>query len=315
MPIPAKLRRSLAALSGAVPPRLRSAARPVARRLGLAAAEGDWWLATTPPWVIPADAGRSFGAWCIICRWTGERFLGREDGESADCPRCRSIARDRFLFWCFLTRTPDPFGMRVLETSPRLGEHYRERMRRWFDYTCSDFDSNSHRSELDLDLQAIDLPSNSLDVILTPHVLEHVPDTALALTELFRVLKPGGRMYLQVPLVYGRTSVPVVPEFHEDNTPVCFNFGWDLTDLLRDAGFDARVLVPAGYSAMLHGRHPFPPSPAEGFHVDELAADVRLDEIETVIDDEQATWLGIRPPYHFSTWEAIRPPAGGTDGR
>jgi hypothetical protein len=28
------------------------------------------------------------------------------------------------------------------------------------------------------------------------------------------------------------------------------------------------------------------------------------------MDDTQATHLGIRPPYHFSTWEAIRPATG-----
>ena len=33
--------------------------------------------------------------------------------------------------------------------------------------------------------------SADVDVILTPHVLEHVPDTARALSELFRVIAPG----------------------------------------------------------------------------------------------------------------------------
>ncbi|MGH9132609.1 MAG: class I SAM-dependent methyltransferase [Ilumatobacteraceae bacterium] len=306
------VRRTLATLAGMLPPGVRTKARPLARRLGLAAAEGDWWLATTPPWVLkPVDgsggSGGSGGVWCIVCRWSGDRFLGREDGEWAHCPRCGAIARDRYLLWCLLRHTPDPFGLSVLETSPRLGDEYRERMRRWFDYRCSDFDLQSHRADLHLDLQDIALPSESLDVILSPHVLEHVPDTAKALSELYRILRPGGRMYLQVPLVYGETSVPVVPEFHEDNTPVCFNFGWDLTDLLRDAGFAARVLVPIGYFEMLHGRRPLPTSPAEGFHTDQLADAVRLDELAVSMDDARADQLGIRPPYHFSTWEAVRP--------
>jgi SAM-dependent methyltransferase len=294
-----------ARLADAVPWGLRRVLRPVARRAGLAAAEGEWWRATTPPWVIPPLTS---GAWCIVCRWTGESFPGPAGGEWSQCPRCGSVGRDRFLLWCFLRRTPDPLGARVIETSPRLGREYRERMRQWFDYRCSDFDLQSHRADLHLDLQQIALPDASVDVILTPHVLEHVPDTARALHELHRILAPGGRMYLQVPLVYGTTSVPVVPEFHEDDTPVFFNFGWDLTDMVRAAGFDARVLVPEGYGEMLHGRRPFPPSPAEGFHVDQLAADVRLDEVEVAISEIEATALGIQPPYQFSTWEAIRGP-------
>jgi SAM-dependent methyltransferase len=194
-----------------------------------------------------------------------------------------------------------------LKQVPGLGEHYKDRMRRWFDYRCSDFDFHTHRGDLQLDLQAIGLRSESIDVLLSPHVLEHVRDTAAALSEAYRVLRPGGRMYLQVPLQNGRTAVPTVPEFHEDNVPVCFNFGWDLTDLLRDAGFEARVLIPSGYFEMLHGRQVFPLGARGGFDLEGLVAAVRLDDLEVVMDDAQAAGLGIRPACHFSTWEAIRP--------
>ncbi len=98
-------------------------------------------------------------------------------------------------------------GARVIETSPRLGGEYREYMQRWFSYRTSDFDLSAHRGDIQIDLQQIDLPDAAVDVVLTPHVLEHVPDTGKALSELFRVIAPGGRMYLQVPLVYGATSV------------------------------------------------------------------------------------------------------------
>ena len=94
-------------------------------------------------------------------------------------------------------------------------------MRRWLSYRASDFDLSAHRGDIQIDLQQIDMPDASVDVILTPHVLEHVPDTGRALAELFRVVAPGGRVYLQVPLVYGVTAAPTVPEFHADNTPCC----------------------------------------------------------------------------------------------
>jgi SAM-dependent methyltransferase len=290
-----------------VPEPVRNALRPFARSAGLAAQPGAWWESATPPWRSPTPTERSAARWCNVCRWYGDAFLGIADGESAECPRCGSIARDRFLLWCFLSRTEQPRDLRVLETSPRLGEHYRTRMRRWFDYTCSDFDLSTHRGDVVLDLQDIQLPDASVDVLLTPHVLEHVPDTARALREVIRILVPGGRMYLQVPLVYGTTAPPATPEFHADNTPVFFNFGWDLTDLLVDAGFTARVLVPDEYVELLAGRAPAPGSPAEGFHLDQLVADVRLSEIEAALDARTAGHLGIAPPYHFATWEAIRP--------
>ena len=109
-------------------------------------------------------------------------------------------------------------------------------MQRWFSYRTSDFDLSAHRGDIQLDLQQIDLPDASVDVILTPHVLEHVPDTDRALSELFRVIAPGGRMYLQVPLSRGQTAAPTTPEFHDDNTPVFWNFGWDLTDRRASGG-------------------------------------------------------------------------------
>jgi hypothetical protein len=303
LPRPTELRRVLAARTPAV---VKGLARPVARRFGLAAPPGEWWRAATPPWQAPTAAERRATRWCNVCRWSGPAFLGVIDGESADCPRCGSIARDRFLFWCFVNRTPQPAGRRVLETSPRLGDPYRSLMRRWFDYRCSDFDQRSHRADLEIDLQDIALPSESVDVLLAAHVLEHVPDTARALAEMHRILAPGGRLYLQVPLVYGATAPPVVPEFHADDTPVFFNFGWDLTDAVRAAGFDVTMLVPRVYHEMLSGRRPFPPSPAEGFHVDQLAAAVRIADLTPVLADDEARRLGIEPAYHFSTWEAIR---------
>ena len=103
---------------------------------------------------------------------------------------------------------PPALGLRVLETSPRLGDEYRRAMGRWFDYRCSDYDERAHRGMLRLDLQAIDLPDATVDVLLTPHVVEHVPDTDRALAEIHRILAPGGRMYLQVPVLQGRTGTP-----------------------------------------------------------------------------------------------------------
>ena len=59
---------------------------------------------------------------CNICRWSGDAFEGPDHSEFAVCPRCGSISRDRFLFWCFVERTDERLGATVLETSPRLGD-------------------------------------------------------------------------------------------------------------------------------------------------------------------------------------------------
>jgi SAM-dependent methyltransferase len=293
-------------VAAALPDRLKDVLRPLARRVGLAEPVSSWWEADRPPWELrPRAAGATHA--CMICGWSGDAFLGGFHSEAAECPQCRSIARDRFLFWCFTTRGHPGRRARVLETSPRLGLEYREMMRRWFSYRASDFDLSHHVGDIQIDLQDIALPSASLDFVLTPHVLEHVPDTARALGELHRVVVPGGHVYLQVPLVYGCTTVPSVPEFHADNTPVFFNFGWDLTDQLRAAGFEVRVLVTAAYRQML-GAPTAPADTGDGFCLDQLHEHVRLGDLDVVADDATALRFGLLPAHHFATWQCVRKP-------
>jgi SAM-dependent methyltransferase len=51
-----------------------------------------------------------------------------------------------------------------------------------------------------MDLMKIELPSESKTLVWCSHVLEHVEDDRKALSEIFRVLVPGGMLILQVPI-------------------------------------------------------------------------------------------------------------------
>jgi SAM-dependent methyltransferase len=244
---------------------------------------------------------------CNVCGWRGRAFEGVEHSESALCPVCGSIARDRFLYWCWTRRTPyDPAAV-VLETSPRLGDAYRARMGERVRYTASDYDGSLHRTGLQLDLQDIALPDACVDVVLTPHVLEHVPDTSRALAELFRVLRPGGRVLLQVPVPQARTTVPAEPEYHGDRTLVFFRFGWDLADRVRDAGFTCATLVTSELLAAARtGRSPWVHEGAD-CDVDDLVAGADPAALTVVADTGQARALGFRPAYQFVTFDCAKP--------
>src|SRR5712692_793038 len=53
------------------------------------------------------------------------------------------------------------------------------------------------------DIQAISYPDNSFDTVISCETIEHVPDQGRALSELRRVLKPGGRLFLTTPNYLG----------------------------------------------------------------------------------------------------------------
>ncbi|MCW8995361.1 MAG: class I SAM-dependent methyltransferase, partial [Psychromonas sp.] len=50
------------------------------------------------------------------------------------------------------------------------------------------------------DLTKLDFNNNSFDAILCYHVLEHIEDDKKAISELYRILKPGGWAILQSPI-------------------------------------------------------------------------------------------------------------------
>ncbi|HSV67276.1 MAG TPA: methyltransferase domain-containing protein [Mycobacteriales bacterium] len=253
------------------------------------------------------ESAPAAGSECLICGWQGRAFLGGYHSEEAKCPHCGSIARDRFLYWCWTQRTPYRRADRVLETSPRLKRRYRRMMRRRVDYRCSDLDGTEHKAALTLDLQDIALPDASLDVIITPHVLEHVPHTERALAELHRVLRPGGRMFLQVPMPQGVTAPPAEPEYHGDDTLVYWRFGWDLREKLVKVGFEVSALVTEPMRARVAAGDL--DSGYDGPDCDEVDLLRHADPamLTAVASAEQARRYGFLPDFQFITWDAGRP--------
>jgi SAM-dependent methyltransferase len=79
-----------------------------------------------------------------------------------------------------------------------------------------------------------DLESAKFDFVWCSHVLEHVPDTKRALDEIWRVLKPGGTLFLIVP--------PFSPFLVGGHVSVGWNLGLVMYNLIL-AGFD----VPNGH--------------------------------------------------------------------
>lgn len=110
-----------------------------------------------------------------------------------------------------------------------------------------------------IDLEALDLPSDTYDLVLHSDTLEHVPNPEIALAECRRVLKADGFCVFTVPVVVGRLSrsrLDCAPSYHgdpDDPRPdllVHTEFGADVWTHVLKAGFGSCTIdcteFPAG---------------------------------------------------------------------
>jgi len=120
------------------------------------------------------------------------------------------------------------------------------RFKNLFDYLSVDIDGSKAMRRADI--TKLDFPDNHFDAIVCNHVLEHVPSDRLAMSELYRVLKPdGGWASLQVPRTESLTDEdPAIIDpqerlkrfNQEDHVRL---YGKDYFDRLREAGFRVAV--------------------------------------------------------------------------
>ncbi len=104
-------------------------------------------------------------------------------------------------------------------------------------------DTAHSREGVDVWGSADDLPfgDDSFDTVVSFHVLEHTEEPARVLGEMARVLRPGGRLLLAVPFIWGVHEAP--RDFYRF-TP------YGLRHLLGEAGFrDIDVRPLCGYWA------------------------------------------------------------------
>ncbi len=100
-----------------------------------------------------------------------------------------------------------------------------------------------------MDITKIQYPDHHFDAILCNHVLEHVDDDKRAMSELFRVLKPGGWAILQVPIAlalqetYEDCSItsPTAREVAFGQSDHVRLYGNDYTDKLQATGFIVNI--------------------------------------------------------------------------
>jgi len=113
-------------------------------------------------------------------------------------PSTLSLERHRLL-WLYLKNETDFFSvpLKVLHFAPEQAFYKRFKKMKNLSYTTTDL--NSPLADVKADICNLPFSDNEFDVILCNHVLEHISDDTKAMTELYRVLKPGGMGIFQIP--------------------------------------------------------------------------------------------------------------------
>ncbi|SFQ46713.1 Methyltransferase domain-containing protein [Roseivivax halotolerans] len=138
---------------------------------------------------------------CPVCtkRWAGH-------ARKEPCLYCGSATRHKLLvLWLdrFLARDPGP-ATEVLFFAPDWGVQKWLAQKVSVHLTTADYSAPG--VDRHWDITAIDAPSDSFDLILCSHVMEHVADDAAGFAELYRILRPDGRLVLQVPVDQDATA-------------------------------------------------------------------------------------------------------------
>ncbi|MCK0130511.1 methyltransferase domain-containing protein [Flavobacteriaceae bacterium F08102] len=122
-------------------------------------------------------------------------------------PSTLSLERHRLL-WLYLERETSFFDatkpIKVLHMAPEQCFLKRFKKLKHIDLITADL----YSPIVDVKADILDLPfeDDQFDIIFCNHVLEHIVDDQKAMSELYRVLKPGGMGIFQVPQDYTRTT-------------------------------------------------------------------------------------------------------------
>lgn len=191
------------------------------------------------------------GVECPICGGVYDSFAsyGVEPRPNALCPGCQSLERHRLL-WLFLKEKTNLFTsprLKVLDIAPV--PFLSERIKRIPFVQYLSIDIHSPYAMRKMDITNLLLPDDYFDCILCYHVLEHVPNDHKAISELYRVMKPGGWGIIQVPLKPGLENT--IEDLNITNPQERLRlygnedhvryYGLDFKDRLESTGFNVLI--------------------------------------------------------------------------
>jgi SAM-dependent methyltransferase len=227
---------------------------------------------------------------CRPCRAPVEFLVDRKGGatkvdgiwipnwrERLVCPRCGLNNRQRAMAAALEERLAERGPEATVYLMEQVTPFFSWVKRRWpeIEITGSEYlgPSLAPGSVIDgirhEDASRLSFSDQSLDIVVSNDVLEHVPDPSLCLREIGRVLKPDGCLLMTVPfhsdrsasvaraeLVNGQIVERLPAVYHgnpisREGSLVFTDFGFDLLQKVREAGFSPVSAVV--YWSIEHG--------------------------------------------------------------
>lgn len=145
---------------------------------------------------------------CPVCEYNGP-FMDMDVRtglrKHAKCVECNSLERHRLLFLTMqeIGKQVDFSNLSMMHFAPE--DFFRDQFRSQFgNYETADLFMEGVDHKVDI----CDLPfkDESHDLVCASHVLEHIGDDRKAISEVWRILKPGGIALLPVPMVADKTA-------------------------------------------------------------------------------------------------------------
>lgn len=181
---------------------------------------------------------------CEICGWHGKKF------PSNKCPKCNSLPRTRLIPFSINHFGVSKKEINLLHVAVNAPEY--KYITTNFDFSKYDRLDIQKKKHVNLvqDLTKTNIQDNQYDFILIWHVLEHIPNDLLAISEMHRMLKPNGKLLVSVPIypinnlkTYEDTSIKR-GEFerihgHDDH---CRSCGLDYYERFEKIGFKTSTL-------------------------------------------------------------------------
>jgi SAM-dependent methyltransferase len=178
------------------------------------------YASSTLTWFEKLMVRTHFGglARCCVCGSVSTIQVKEENlRETCICSKCSSTNRQRQIAIVACNRISSCMNRRisslhefasldnfvVYNAEARGALH--EQLSQIKNYLCSEYFGESYKSGdfvntiMHQDLMALSLQDDSVDLVLSADVLEHIPNPYRAHEEIYRILKPGGRHIFTVP--------------------------------------------------------------------------------------------------------------------